>query len=240
MMAWTRPRPHTGKDRPVPPYAGAMDGTPRFAAPRPITPAELARRLRRQPPSLGPVRLVAVDGHAGSGKSTLAAALAEALGGAPVLHLDDLASHDRLFAWTGRLERWVLGPLARGEPARYRVYDWQRREFTRTAVLPPAPVVLVEGVGAGRRAVRPRLAALIWLEVEREVAWRRGELRDGSALREFWDGWKRAELGHFADDPSRPHADILLIPQEDGYAARMRARPAAGDRRRGFPRWGAS
>ncbi|NDZ89225.1 hypothetical protein G3I23_27350, partial [Streptomyces sp. SID10115] len=63
----------------------------------------LADILRRLPPSCGPVRLVAVDGHAGSGKSTFAGRLAEALGGAPVLRLDDIASHDRLFDWTRRL-----------------------------------------------------------------------------------------------------------------------------------------
>jgi uridine kinase len=201
---------------------------------------ELADRLRALPPSLGPVRLVAVDGHAGAGKSTLADRLAAALGGAPVLRLDDIASHDRLFDWTRRLTGQVLEPLSRGERARYRVYDWQRRAFTRTAVLDPAPVVLLEGVGAGRRAVRPCLAALIWLEVAREVAWTRGELRDGTAQREFWDGWKRAESGHFADDPSRPFADILLAPQDTGYAARQRERPDADDRTRGYPLWGTS
>ena len=52
-------------------------------------------RLRRLPPSCGPVRLVGVDGHAGSGKSTFAGQLAEALGGAPVLHLDDIATPRR-------------------------------------------------------------------------------------------------------------------------------------------------
>jgi hypothetical protein len=81
--------------------------------------------------------------------------------------------------------------------------------------------------------VRPYLAALIWLEVEREVAWRRGELRDGMAQREFWDGWKPAELGHFADDPTRPHADILVAAHIDGYTARERLRPDTGGRRRG-------
>jgi predicted kinase len=205
-----------------------------------VTVAALADRLRDLPPSLGPVRLVAVDGHAGAGKSTVATALARALGGAPVLRLDDLASHDRLFGWTEALRRQVLAPLSRGERARYRVYDWQRREFTGTAELAPAPVVLLEGVGAGRRALRPHLAALIWLEVEREVAWHRGQLRDGRAQREFWDGWKRAELGHFTDDPSRSAADILLVPQGTDCAVRERVRPDTGGRRRGYPLWGAS
>ena len=204
------------------------------------TPAELAGRLRELPPSLGAVRLVAVDGHAGSGKTTLAGRLATELDGAPVVHLDDLASHARPFGWTTELTARVLRPLSRGEPAHYRVYDWQRREFGRARAVGPAPVVLLEGVGAGRRAVRPYLAALIWLEVEREVAWQRGELRDGPEQREFWDGWKRAECGHFADDPSMPSADILLTPHENGYAALERDRPTADGRTRGYPLWGTS
>ncbi|PLW74452.1 hypothetical protein C0036_01815, partial [Streptomyces sp. DJ] len=65
-------------------------------------------------PSCGPVRLVAVDGHAGSGKSTFAARLADALGpGTPVVRLDDLATHREPFGWAGRLRARVLEPLAR-------------------------------------------------------------------------------------------------------------------------------
>ncbi|HCA87297.1 MAG TPA: hypothetical protein DEQ61_18540 [Streptomyces sp.] len=178
--------------------------------------ASLARRLRALPPSCGPVRLVAVDGHAGSGKSTFADRLAAALGGAPVLRLDDLASHDALFDWTERLTAQVLTPLADGRTARYQVYDWHLRRFTEERELPPAPVVLIEGVGAGRRALRPQLALVLWLDVPRRTAWDRGRRRDGPALSAFWDGWARSEHEHFADDPTRPHADLLVRQGPEG------------------------
>ncbi|MEV5342382.1 hypothetical protein AB0K93_28455, partial [Streptomyces sp. NPDC052676] len=102
---------------------------------------DLARTLRRLPPSCGPVRLVGVDGHAGSGKSTFAGELAGALGGAPVLHLDDIASHEELFDWTDRLLAQVIEPLRRGATARYAPYDWRARRFGPPRPLPPAPVV---------------------------------------------------------------------------------------------------
>ncbi|MEE1928996.1 hypothetical protein V1J52_12545 [Streptomyces sp. TRM 70351] len=172
--------------------------------------AALAARLAGTAPSLGPVRLVAVDGHAGSGKSTLAAGLSDALGAAPVLHLDDVASHAAPFGWTGRLWQRVLEPLSRGETARFAGYDWERRAFVRPLEVPPAPVVLVEGVGAGRRAVRPALAAVLWLQVAPEVAWQRGRRRDGPGLAAFWDGWTAAERAHFSADPTLPHADVLV------------------------------
>jgi uridine kinase len=170
----------------------------------------LAAELRALPPSCGPVRLVGVDGHAGSGKTTFAARLAAALDGAPVVHLDDLATHAEPFGWTERLRAQLLDPLSRGETAEHQVYDWELRSFRTTHRVPAAPVVLVEGVGAGRRALRPALARLIWLELDQPAARARGERRDGPELAEFWAGWSRAELSHFAADPSRPHADLLV------------------------------
>ncbi|MDX6361534.1 MAG: hypothetical protein QOC85_537 [Streptomyces sp.] len=178
---------------------------------------DLARCLHRLPPSCGPVRLIGVDGHAGSGKTTFAGHLAAELGGAPVLHLDDIASHEELFAWTGRLLREVIEPLRHGETARYFPYDWNARRFGPARALPPAPVILMEGVGAGRRALRPWLAGLLWMELPRDEAWTRGRGRDGAALGEFWDGWVPAERRHFAEDPSRPFADALVRQFPEGY-----------------------
>ncbi|MER7701714.1 hypothetical protein ABTX81_02275 [Kitasatospora sp. NPDC097605] len=179
--------------------------------------AALAAELRALPPSCGAVRLVAVDGHAGSGKTTFAGRLAAALGGAPVVHLDDLATHAEPFGWTGRLRAQVLEPLAAGRDAELRVYDWTLRRFAGTAAVPLAPVVLVEGVGAGRRAVRPWLSRLVWMELDAVAARRRGERRDGPGLAEFWAGWAVAESAHFAADPSRPHAGTLV----DGVTGRI-------------------
>ncbi|GAA0685962.1 hypothetical protein GCM10010193_44790 [Kitasatospora atroaurantiaca] len=177
----------------------------------------LAARIAGLTPSCGPVRLVAVDGHAGSGKTTFAGRLAAALGGAPVVHLDDLATHTEPFGWVGRLREQVLEPLERGEDAEHRVYDWVLRRFEETRPVPAAPVVLVEGVGAGRRELRPWLAQLVWMELDAHAARARGELRDGPELAEFWAGWARAEQAHFAADPSRPYADLRV----DGVTGRI-------------------
>ncbi|MEV4950173.1 hypothetical protein [Streptomyces sp. NPDC053755] len=175
-----------------------------------------ADELRHLPPSCGPVRLVAVDGHAGSGKSTFAARLAARLA-APVLHLDDLATHEELFAWTERFRVQVLLPLSRGDTALYHPYDWNLRTFGPPRELPPSPVVLVEGVGAGRRALRPALAAVLWMERGAEESWSRGRHRDGPAQSAFWDGWTVAETRHFTEDPSRPFARNLIRECPAGY-----------------------
>ncbi|MCK8681430.1 uridine kinase family protein [Streptomyces lichenis] len=187
--------------------------------------APLAAELRALAPSCGPVRLVAVDGHAGSGKSTFAARLAASLGGAPVLHLDDIATHEELFGWTDRLREQALEPFTRGEPARVHPYDWNLRRFGPPRTLPVAEVVLIEGVGGGRRAVRPLLAGLLWMDRDREASWERGRRRDGPPQAAFWDGWTVAETRHFAADPSRPFADWLVRECREGYA--WRTGPAA-------------
>ncbi|MFI8852934.1 uridine kinase [Streptomyces sp. NPDC053499] len=196
--------------------------------PAPLTLEALADRLAALPASCGPVRLVGLDGHAGSGKTTLARRLSQLLGGAPVLHLDDLASHEALFGWTERLTRQVLEPLGRGEPARYVMYDWVAGAYTTEAVLPPAPVVLVEGVGAGRAALRPLLACLLWSDMAAEDAWRRGRRRDGPGQRGFWARWVPAERAHFAADPSRPFADFLVRETGEGRTG-YEVRESAGE-----------
>lgn len=215
------PAPHTasglsgdGEVTPCPPPASGSGPAPAF----PADLDALARRLRALPPSCGPVRLIGVDGHAGSGKSTFAGRLSAALGGVPVVHLDDLATHEELFEWTERLSTQVLLPLSAGRTAHYGTYDWVRRRFDREEELPAVPVALVEGVGAGRRALRPYLACLLWMEVPAHTSWERGRLRDGPGLSGFWHGWVRAEQRHFATDPSRPHADLLVRQLAEGYA----------------------
>ncbi|MCX5408583.1 hypothetical protein OHA37_32570 [Streptomyces sp. NBC_00335] len=188
----------------------------------------LAREILALPPSLGPVRLVGIDGHAGSGKTTFAKALAEALGGVPVLRLDDVATHEELFGWVGRLRTQVLEPLSAGRAAHWAPYDWVERRFGPERVLDPGPVLLVEGVGAGRRALRPHLARLLWMETPRAKSWGRGRDRDGRELSDFWDGWERAELAHFSNDPSRPFADTLVRQSATGYEWTSGAAGAAG------------
>ncbi len=134
-----------------------------------------------------------------------------------MLHLDDIASHEELFDWTGRLLTQVIGPLGRGETAHYSPYDWRTRRFGPPRPLSPDPVVLVEGVGAGRRALRPHLARLLWMELPHEESWARGRTRDGAEQRDFWVRWVAAERDHFTGDPSRPHADLLVTQTQQGY-----------------------
>jgi uridine kinase len=178
--------------------------------------AELAETVLGGAGRLGSVRVVAVDGPAGSGKTTFAGRLAGALGaagaGASVLHTDDL-----LDGWTDlrsfwpRLERWVLAPLRRGEAAWYRRYDWVAHRFGSDWQPVGVPDVLVlEGVGSARAAIRDELSHAVFVRARRESRLARGLLRDGESLRAEWLRWMADEDAHFAADGTEQRADLLV------------------------------
>ena len=164
---------------------------------------------RSRPPTLGPGRLICVDGPAGSGKTTLAAGLA-ARASAPVVHMDDLyPGWDGLPLVDAQLES-LLRPLAEGEPGSYRRYDWHLAEFAETVTVPPADLLVVEGVGSGSSKVADVVTVLVWVEAPHDLRMRRGIDRDGEAFAPYWEAWARAEDEVFARERTRDRADLIM------------------------------
>jgi uridine kinase len=181
--------------------------------------AALAAYVRELPPRLGDVRLVAVDGPSGAGKTRFAQRLAEASlagdGGAPVVHTDDLLDGwDDQFTFWNRLAKHVLGPLRRGETACYQRYQWHSGTFDPVPVcLDPAPVVIVEGVSAARRAIRPELSLAVFVAAPAPLRLTRVLNRDGDdslAFRAYLGRWRVAEDRHFAEDETAEHAGLVV------------------------------
>lgn len=178
--------------------------------------AQLAGEVLRRRPTLGGVRLVAVDGPSGAGKSTFAGRLAAALRDAgaqvTVVHTDDLLDGwDDQFTFWSRLEERVLSPLREGRPGGYHPYDWEHGRFSDRHVRVPARGVLIlEGVSAARAAVRPELTLSVFLTVPDDVALARAVRRDGEALRPHLERWQRRERTHFAADATAAHVDLLV------------------------------
>ena len=173
-------------------------------------PQRLADGAARRPATLGAGRLVCVDGPAGSGKTTLAAVLARVLGGAPVVHMDDLYP-----GWEGLTDvaPHVLGllrPLAQGRPGCYRRYDWEAGAYAEEHVLAPGPWLVLEGVGSGQAAWAGLTTLLVWVEVPADLRLERGIARDGEAQRGHWLQWRDDEQAHFARDGTRERADVLV------------------------------
>jgi uridine kinase len=196
--------------------------------------ASLAERILERPPLLGPVRLVAVDGPSGAGKSWFATRLAKA-GDMPVVHTDDLLDGwDDQFSFWARLEEQVLDPLRRGRAATYRRYLWHRQAFGGHPVtVEPAAVVLLEGVTAARREIRPELSFSVFVSAPADLRWRRALARDGRhdvAFRAYLERWRVNEDRHFAADATAAHVDLLVDGAAEGFDDRYeRLWPAPPD-----------
>lgn len=172
--------------------------------------ADAVALLGRRPPRCGRVRIVAVDGPSGSGKTTFAAALADALG-APTLHMDDLfPGWDGLAAAPGLLTTQVLEPLARGEHAAYRRWDWLTSGWGERVTLAWTDLLVIEGCGCSVGPAAPYAAVRIWVEADPHVRIARGIARDGEAFRPHWERWARQEVEVFDADGTRARADLVL------------------------------
>lgn len=189
------------------------------------TPADLAALVVAGAASVGPVRLVCIDGPAGSGKTTLAATLAEALrphvGDLPVVHADDLYegwalvadAPDRVTAFAlfaERIEQWLLAPWSRGEAAVHPVRDWYADSWGPSVSVPAAPVVILEGVGTASRTLRARATLSVWVEVDAVHAIERVLARDGEALRGEIESWQRDEAVWHELDGTRTGVDVRV------------------------------
>jgi hypothetical protein len=149
---------------------------------------ELAERIAALPPAGGlRTRIVAVDGQGAAGKTTFSGRLAAALGGAPVVHTDDVFTRVG-HPWWPTLEADVLAPLAAGGPA----------------------VLLIEGISSSRRAIAGRLAYGIWLQVPTGSRMARGITRDGPQAAADWDRYEAEETEFFSADPVWQRADLVV------------------------------
>ncbi|HXV92164.1 MAG TPA: hypothetical protein VD813_02605 [Pseudonocardia sp.] len=173
--------------------------------------AGLARTVRARPP-IGRVRLVTIDGRSGSGKSVLAGRLAAVLDGAPVLHLDDMyPGWAGLAAVVPQAVEQVARPLAGGSPARWRRWDWAAGAPGAWCETPPAPVVLLEGCGAGTAPLRAYASTAVWLDVPAGERLRRLRGRpDWPAYAPYHAMWAAQEDALYTADRTREHADVVL------------------------------
>ncbi len=111
--------------------------------------------------------IIAVNGHSSSGKTTVARRLAAALDSCDVLHTDDIAWHQGVFAWDGLLINDVLPVVRSGRPLRYRPPAWeQRRRDGAIELAGDLDFLIIEGVGASQPSVRGDLDVVIWVETD--------------------------------------------------------------------------
>lgn len=167
------------------------------------------------PARLGATKLVLIDGHSGAGKTTFAEGLSRSVG-AEVVHTDDqMDGWDDQFTYWERLVRNVFDPLAEGRPGGYRRYDWLEGRFAEWVCVKAAPILIVEGVGAGRAEGRALASLTIFLDAPRCVREARSLIRDGLAMQAPLARWRRREELHFGADATAWCADVVIRAAHD-------------------------
>ncbi len=161
-------------------------------------------------PRCGDAVVIGIDGPSGSGKTTLAEAIRERLD-CPVIHMDDLfPGWNGLAPAAGLLADQVLRPLAAGEPAGYRRWDWIASAWAERIEVPPSPWLIVEGCASTVRPASSYIAVAVWVEAAQDVRMNRGIERDGETYRPHWERWAAQEQELFSTDRTRERADLVV------------------------------
>lgn len=172
-----------------------------------------ANRLAATVSKLLPSRHGGGGGHGGaSGPEDLRASTAPVVPTIPVVRTDDLLDGwaDQFTFWS-RLEDRVLAPLRAGQPGRYRRYDWHRGAFgSEEMPVPPAPVLILEGVSTARTGAAAELTCAVFVIAPDRLRRQRAIDRDGVDILPHLDVWRRAERVHFAADNTAARADLIV------------------------------
>jgi uridine kinase len=191
------------------------DGRP---AARTMQLSDLVERVVAAAPTLGSSRLVCIDGPSGAGKTTLARHLRQvartsAAGPVSVVHMDALYD-----GWNGladaaavKVPEWLLAPLSRDRPGRYRRYDWHRGMYAEWHDVAAGGLVVLEGCGSAARPADAFATLRLWIDTDPAVRLQRGLDRSGDAVLPYLQAWKVAEDAHFAADRTRDRADLIVL-----------------------------
>ena len=166
-------------------------------------------------PQSGALQIVGIDGGGGAGKTTLARRLQKTSSRVQCVHVDDFyrpspddpklrAEPCWFFDWR-RIRDEVLVPLKRGEAAQFRPYDWHAERLSDDEIsVEPRGIVILEGISALRRELRPWIDVGLWVETPPDIRLERGVERDGEDARDTWvDFWMTEEERYF--DAHQPH-----------------------------------
>lgn len=164
---------------------------------------------------IGKTTLVVIDGPAGAGKTTLAKRISDHFlslsTSTIVIHADDLYNgwDDALGeSLTETFTKSLLPGLESGQAYFLPRFDWILNEYSDPVYQLSADLVIVEGVGAGQKAMRTASALSIWIEVSDEVGLIRVLNRDGAGIRNQMRNFQISQRAHFSKEKTKESADF--------------------------------
>ena len=156
--------------------------------------------------------ILGIDGRSSSGKTSLANRVHAAIVPSSVVHTDDIAWRHSRFGWDDLIIEAVLGPLREGKAAHYRPPAWEHGHRPGAIDISAGdPLVIVEGVGVGRRELSQYIGALLWVESDPSEVEEREARRvaDGELDKAAQDAWMQEEVPFL--NAQRPWERATLI-----------------------------
>lgn len=162
--------------------------------------------------------LILIDGSAGSGKTTLAVKLAEILT-ANLVSTDEVSWCADPVQWDGEMLMGIVKPWLNGEDVSYRPTGWVKENRPGAIHADSNKILIIEGMGACRKALRSYASYSIWVDtapetararvVERDIA--RGE--NGGTVKsvtEFADWWDSLLNPLLLDEKAWKYVDVIV------------------------------
>jgi hypothetical protein len=174
--------------------------------------AEVVAEVVADTPS-GRAALLAIDGRSSAGKTTLAARICESTDGALVVHTDDLAWRHSVFGWNELLVNGVLLPARRGDHVCYRPPAWDIHGRPGAIEVPAGTrLLIVEGVGAGRRELASHLDGIIWIQSDLDETLARDKQRvaAGEISATAYADWMQQERPFHASQETWTRARMIV------------------------------
>jgi len=156
------------------------------------------------------VTIVLIDGLSGAGKTEYG--IKEALGiGATLVSLDDVyPGWDGLDAGSWHVWHSLIIPISKGQPARYRKWDWCNQKSAEWVTVPANRTLVVEGCGTLRSDLGDVGAKKIWIDAPEAIRRERALARDGASYLPHWERWARQEERFLSIHQGLGKADIVV------------------------------
>ncbi len=106
------------------------------------------------------------------------------------------------------IARDLLAPIAAGQTAVARRWDWIADRPGELVSQAPVPFLVLDGCGSGSRVIRPFLSLLVWVDAPEQVRRERAMARDGDVYEPWWDVWAEQERALFAAEQTKSAADM--------------------------------
>ena len=163
-------------------------------------------------PKCGQSVVITIDGPAGSGKTTLANLIESQLASSFTVHMDDLYE-----GWQSTLTPELtvklgalLAKVRDTSQVAFRPFDWHKSAQAELIDLPAPKYLILEGVGAGVRAIRNFVSLALWIEVPESEGLARVILRDGAQVADEMVGFLALQSAYFSKEGPKKSADYRL------------------------------